>query len=167
MIKIINRHFISLYENICLRIQSLASNYYLSVWQSLSEDEQVTLYDIAMDELVNPANRDIASRLASLGLVKRPKDVPGYQILSKSFRNFIFTRIDKDDVKNLRNENIENASWTNFQLPILIVVVALGIFLFTTQEGAFTNLITYLGATIGGIGALLRVLGMIPSSSSG
>ena len=164
MCKMITRHFTDLYENTCLKIQSLAFNYYLATWQSLSLDEQRTLYDITIDEMVNPANRDIAARLAKLGLVKRLKGVTGYQVMSKSFREFIFTQTDKKALATLRAEEASKGSWSNLQLPALIIVITMGIFLFTVQKDAFTNLLTYLGAAVGGIGALLRVLGMIPSA---
>ncbi|MEO8403588.1 MAG: hypothetical protein ABI480_03300, partial [Chitinophagaceae bacterium] len=165
MIKIIGRHFDNLYENTCLQIQSLAHNYYLATWQSLCPDEQRTMYDIAVDEMVNPANRDIATRLADMGLTKRLTNTAGYEIMSKSFRNFIFTRLDKKEILRLREEAAEKGSWNSFQLPILIVVIALGAFLFTTQRDSFTSLLAYLGAALGGVGALLKLLGVMPSSN--
>jgi hypothetical protein len=164
MMKIIKRHFNDMYENACLQIQSLANNYYMATWQSLSRNEQRTLYDIAVDQMVNPANRDIAIRLGGLGLIKRLETVAGFEIMSKSFRNFIFTQLDKKDVNSLKEEAAEKGSWNNFQLPVLIVIIALAIFLFTTQKDAFTNLVAYLGAALGGIGALLKLLGVMPSS---
>jgi hypothetical protein len=166
MLKIITRHIENVYENTCLRIQSLAYNYYQSVWQSLCPDEQRTLYDIAMDEMVNPANRDLATRLAEIGLVKRLDHLTGYEIMSKSFRNFIFTQLDKKELLKLRKEESEKGTWNNFQLPVLIVVIALSIFLFTTQKDAFNGMIAYLGTAIGAIAALLKLLGMAPSSKS-
>jgi hypothetical protein len=166
MRKVIARHFTVLDEQICLKIQALAANYYQAVWQSMNRDEQRTLYDIALDDMVNPGNRDIASRLANLGLVKRMPDVACYEVMNTSFRNFIFTQLDKKEVVSLRADAAEKGSWNNFQLPVLIVVIAIGIFLFVTQQDSFTNLITYLGGAAGGILALLKVLGMIPSNKS-
>ncbi|MDB5207860.1 MAG: hypothetical protein JWR72_2935 [Flavisolibacter sp.] len=164
--KVIARHFILLYEKICLKIQSLSANYYMAVWQSLNLDEQRTLYDIALDEIANPANRDIASRLVDLGLAKRVPDIACYQAMNTSFRNFIFTQLDKKEVSNLQADASGKGSWNSFQLPILMVVIGIGIFLFTTQKDAFTNMITYLGAAAGGIAALLRVMALIPSNKT-
>ncbi|MEP7372424.1 MAG: cache domain-containing protein [Chitinophagaceae bacterium] len=163
-LKIIKRDFNDLYEQVCLKIQALACKYYLATWHSLSYEERKTLYDIALDEMVNPSNRDIATRLAGLGLIIRLKNSAGYEIMSKSFRNFIFTQLDKKDVDSFQLEAAEKGSWRSFQLPILIVVIALSIFLLTTQKDAFTNLVTYLGSVALGIGSLLKLLGAIPSS---
>jgi hypothetical protein len=160
------RHFTLLFEKICLKIQSLSANYYLALWQSLNRDEQRTLYDIALDEMVNPANRDIASRLVDLGLVKRVPDIACYEVMNVSFRNFIFTQLDGKEVSILQADANGKGSWNSFQLPVLLVVIAIGVFLFTSQKDAFTNMITYLGAAATGIAALLRVLAIIPSSKS-
>ncbi|HEY6506252.1 MAG TPA: hypothetical protein VIZ28_19885 [Chitinophagaceae bacterium] len=164
ILKMIKRDFNDLNEQICLKIQDLACKYYLASWQSLSHDDQKTLYDIALDEMVNPANRDIATRLAGLGLIKPLDNSAGYEVMSKSFRNFIFTQLDKKEVISFQNEAAEKGSWRSYQLPILIVIIGLSIFLFTTQKDAFSNLITYLGSAALGIGSLLKLLGAIPSS---
>ena len=164
IIKNIKSSFNDLYEQICIKIQTLACKYYLASWNSLSYNERKTLYDIARDEMVNPANRDIATRLACLGLIKQLDGGVGYEIMSKSFRNFMFTQLDKKDVDSFQVEAADKGSWRNFQLPILIVVIAISIFLFTTQRDAYSNLITYLGSVALGVGTLLKLLGMIPSS---
>jgi len=164
--KIITRHFILLHEQICLKIQSLSANYYGAIWQSLSRDEQRTLYDIALDDMVNPRNRDIAIRLGDLGLVKRLPDIACYEVMNVSFRNFIFTQLSKKEVDRLQADADGKGSWNSFQLPILLVVIGIGIFLFTTQKDAFTNMVTYIGAAAGGIATLLKVLAIIPSSKN-
>lgn len=166
MRKVINRHLDTIFERMCLKVQSLAANYYLGIWQAMSRDEQRTLYDIAMDDMVNPRNRNIASRLAVLGLVKPEQDIACYQVMNTSFRNFIFTQLDKKQIRTLQADADEKGSWNSFQLPVIIVVAAISIFLFTTQKDAFTSLITYLGAAAGGIAALLKILGMMPSNKT-
>lgn len=164
MCRVIRRHFNTLFEQMCLKIQSLAKNYYLSTWESMSAEEQRTLYDIALDEMVNAGNRDVARRLAELGLVVPVEHSSCYEVMNKSFRNFIFTQLDSKEVTRFTREAAEKGTWSSFQLPVIIVVIALGIFLFITQRDAFSNLLTYLGAAVGGIAALLKILGMIPSS---
>jgi hypothetical protein len=164
--KVMTRHFTLLHEQICLKIQSLSANYYGAIWQSLNRDEQRTLYDIALDDMVNPRNRDIAIRLGDLGLVKRLPDIACYEVMNISFRNFIFTQLSKKEVNSLQADADGKGSWNTFQLPILLVVIGIGIFLFTTQKDAFTNMITYIGAAAGGIATLLKVLAIIPSNKN-
>lgn len=154
------------HEQVCLKVQSYASNYYLSLWKSLAPEEQRTLYDIAVDDIVNPANRDIAVRLCELGLAEPLKQMAGYQIMNTSFRNYIFTQLDQEDVRTIRQEADEKGSWNNLGIPLMLVVVGLSVFLFVTQREAFSNVLAYLGAAAGSIAALLKILGMIPNSKT-
>jgi hypothetical protein len=164
--KAIKRQMNILFDNICLKMELLAQNYYLSIWESLTRDEQRTLYDIALDELVNPGNRDMAARLADLGLVCRTDQLACYYPMNRSFRNFIFTHVSKNEITSFRDEVAEKGFWRSFQLPLIIVILAVSLFLFITQRDAFNSLVGYLGAAVAGIAGLLRVLAIIPSSKT-
>ncbi|GAC1425641.1 MAG: hypothetical protein NVSMB67_27510 [Flavisolibacter sp.] len=94
------------------------------------------------------------------------ENIACYEVMNNSYRNFIYSHLDSGQVDSFKIEDSEKGSWNSVQLPIMIVLLGLGIFLFITQKDAFTNLITYLGAAIGGIAALLKVLGMIPSAKN-
>ena len=147
-----------LYTAFCYKLQTLAHHYYLSLWQSLSGDEQRTLYDIAGDGLMNQRNHDVADNLYALGLIRINHSETGYKVMNESFRRFVLTRIDKKEISKLHDEADPSHSWNRFQLPVILVVVALSLFLFTTQKEAFNNLVTYLGAAAAGVAALLKVL---------
>ena len=155
-----------MFEVITTKLGSLAQNYYLSIWESLSRDEQRTLYDIALDELVNPANRNLAARLEELGLVRRAQYLACYFPMNRSFKDFILTHVTNYEITSFQDEVAQKGFWRSFQLPLIIVVIAVALFLFFTQRDAFDNLIAYVGAAIAGISALLRFLAMIPSSKS-
>jgi hypothetical protein len=162
----LHRRFELFYEQVCLKVQSFSNSYYLSLWKSLSHDEQRTLYDIATDDIINPSNRDIALTLCDLGLVKSIENIAGFEIMNTSFRNYIFTQLDQSEIQIIQKEAQENGSWNNLGVPLLLVVIGLCTFLFITQRDAFSNLITYLGAATGSIAALLRILGMIPNAKT-
>lgn len=147
-----------LFAAFCYKLQTLAHHYYLSLWQSLSGDEQRTLYDIAGDGLMNQRNHDIADNLFALGLIRINHSETGYKAMNESFRRFILTRIDKKEISKLHDEADPAHSWNRFQLPVILVVVALSLFLFTTQKEAFNNLVTYMGAAAAAVAALLKVL---------
>lgn len=153
-----------LYASFCLKLQTLAHHYYLSLWQSLTGDEQRTLYDIAGDGLMNQRNHDVADNLHALGILKINDSETGYRVMNESFRRFILTRIDKKEITKLHDGTDPNHSWNRFQLPVMLVVAAVSVFLFTTQKEAFNNLIAYLGAAAAAIAALLKVLDVFPSS---
>lgn len=148
----------ALFVSFCIRLQALAHHYYLSLWQSLTAEEQRTIYDIASDGLLNQRNQDVAENLYALGLLRINSSGTGYWMMNESFRGFVLTRIDKKEINKLHDGTDPNHSWNRFQLPVILVVVAVSLFLFTTQRDAFNNLIAYLGAAAGGIAALLRIL---------
>lgn len=154
--KIIEEQF----DIFCLKLQTLAHYYYMSLWQSLTGHDQLTLFDIACDELMNRRNEDVAENLHALGILKINDNATGYCVMNESFRRFILMRIDKKEISLQRGEDDPSHSWNRFQLPVIIVVAAVSLFLFTTQRDAFNNLIAWLGAAAGGIAALLKVLDM-------
>lgn len=148
----------TLFTSFCIKLQAMAYHYYLSLWQSLTAEEQRTIYDIASDGLLNQRNQDVADNLYALGMLRINSSGTGYWMMNESFRGFVLTRIDKKEISKLHDGTDPSHSWNRFQLPVILVVVAVCLFLFTTQRDAFNNLITYLGAAAGGIAALLRIL---------
>lgn len=154
--KIIEEQF----DVFCLKLQTLAHYYYMSLWQSLTSHDQLTLFDIACDELMNRRNEDVAENLHALGIVKINDNATGYSVMNESFRRFILVRIDKKEISLQRGKEDPSHSWNRFQLPVIILVAAVSLFLFTTQRDAFNNLIAWLGAAAGAIAALLKILDM-------
>jgi hypothetical protein len=147
-----------LFGAFCYKLQTLAHHYYLSLWQSLSGDEQRTLYDIAGDGLMNQRNHDVGDNLFALGLIRINHSETGYKVMNESFRRFVLTRIDKAEISKLHDEADPAHSWNRFQLPVILAVVALSLFLFVTQKDAFNNLVAYLGAAAAAIAGLLKIL---------
>jgi hypothetical protein len=113
---------------------------------------------------MNQRNHDVADNLHALGILKINDSETGYRVMNESFRRFILTRIDKKEITKLHDGTDPNHSWNRFQLPVMLVVAAVSVFLFTTQKEAFNNLIAYLGAAAAAIAALLKVLDVFPSS---
>ena len=164
--KAIQRQLDIMFEVIISKLESLAQNYYLSLWESLNIDEQRTLYDISLDELVNPANRNLAVRLEELGLVYRASYLACYYPMNRSFKNFVLRRVTRNEITSFDAEVAQKGFWRSFQLPLIIVVVGVSLFLFFTQRDAFDNMIAYLGAAVAGVTGLLRLLAIIPSSKT-
>ncbi|WP_276485843.1 hypothetical protein [Paraflavitalea pollutisoli] len=147
-----------LFNSFLIKLEAMAYPYYLSLWQTLTAEEQRTLYDIASDGLLNQRNQDVADNLHALGLLRINGSATGYWTMNESFRAFVLKRIDKNELTKMREGADPSHSWNRFQLPVIIVVIAVALFLFTTQRDAFNNLITYLAAAAGGIAALLKIL---------
>jgi len=149
------------FDILSLKLQTLAHYYFLSLWQSLTRQDQWVLYDIACDGLINLRNRDVAENLHALGILKINSSTTGYAVMNESFRQFVLTRIEKREIMIDRGGQDPAHSWNRFQLPVILVVVAVSVFLFTTQRDAFNNLTAWLGAAASAIAILLRGLDML------
>jgi hypothetical protein len=164
--RLISRHFIFVFEKVCDRIESLASNHYLSLWNAITLDEQRTLYDIAIDELVNPLNRKTAARLCEIGLAKPVEGIACYSLMNISFRSFILNHVANNEISNFKKEIAAKGFGSSIQLPLVIVAISAFTFIIITQKEAFTSLISYLGAGFAGITGLLKIISSIPDSKA-
>ncbi|HTE26616.1 PDC sensor domain-containing protein [Flavitalea sp.] len=164
--RIISRHFIFVFEKVCERIESLAQNHYLSVWNAVTPEEQRTLYDIAIDELVNPLNRKTAARLCEIGLVKPIEGIACYNIMNVSFRNYILNHVANNEISLFKKEIAAKGFGSSIQLPLVIVAIAAFAFIVFTQKEAFTSFISYIGAAFAGITGLVKIISSIPASKA-
>ncbi|MHA4846103.1 cache domain-containing protein [Flavitalea antarctica] len=162
--RIISRHFIFVFDKVCERIESLAQNHYLSVWNAVILEEQRTLYDISIDELVNPLNRKTAARLCEIGLVNPIDGLACYQIMNVSFRNYIQKHVANNEISLFKKEIAAKGFGSSIQLPLVIVAISAFVFIAFTQKEAFTNFISYLGAAFAGVTGLVKMISSIPAS---
>ncbi len=68
------------------------------------------------------------------------------KIMNHSFRNFMLSVVEKDEALKMEFEARKTGAWSQFRTPLLLVILALGIFIFATQQGAFNNIVTFLGS---------------------
>ena len=164
--RIISRHFIFVFEKVCERIESLAQNHYLSLWNAITIEEQRTLYDIAIDELVNPLNRKTAARLCEIGLVRPIEGIACYNIMNVSFRRYILNHVSNNEISIIKKEIATKGFGSSIQLPLVIIAIAAFAFIVFTQKEAFTSFISYIGAAFAGITGLVKIISSIPASKA-
>jgi hypothetical protein len=162
--RLISRHFIFVFEKVCDRVESLAANHYLSLWNAVTLEEQRTLYDIAVDELINPLNRKTAARLCEIGFVNPIDGIACYNIMNISFRNYILHHVANNEISIFKKEVAAKGFGSSIQLPLVIVAISAFAFIVITQREVFTNVISYLGAGFAGITGLVKIISSIPAS---
>jgi hypothetical protein len=146
-----------------IKISQVGTFYYDSVWLTLTKEERRVLYDFAKDGLVNDYYFHELCILKQKGLLTYENHE--MKLMNRSFRNYILTQLDKDELHKLKENDDGKGIWTKLRMILIFVIVIVGIFLFITQEEALNNLIAYLTAFSGGIFALLNIVNKIPGGS--
>jgi len=147
-------------DKLTIKAESLANNFYMGIWRSLSSDEKFILYDLAADGLVNLHNTFAVGQLMNKGLILEEKE--GHlQIFNRSFRHFIMSSLTDKEVSRLRMLHKQHSNWSNLQGPLLLIVLAVFVFLAIAQEGLYSKVIGVISGMAAGIPALLKLLSMI------
>jgi hypothetical protein len=141
-------------EDIVLKVQKLAHVYYLSTWALLTKEEQYVLFDLAQDGLVNSKNLDVIERLSSKGLVIFRDSL---QPMNRSFQNFILTVVEPGDLMKIEQSVREAGAWDKFKKPLFVIVAALIVFIFRTDQN---QMLTYLTTFAAGIPLVIGLVGM-------
>ena len=152
----------SLVEETILMIQHMSSPYYLSIWNSLTIDEQYVLHDMADDGLANYKNRGALTLLFYKGLIVHDDRI---KIMNRSFRNFIL----EVNPENLLSDNAERqrgSNWQNFKMPFLVIGVVVLFFVFYTQQETFNKYIALIASFTASLPFILRLFTMIPSGKA-
>ena len=146
-------------DKLILKIESLSSYFYFSIWQSLSPDEKYILHDLAEDGLANISNKFAVNLLVNKGLLEISEGHP--TIFNRSFRNFIMSSIGESSVKEIIDLSAKSNGWSRLHAPLLLLVVAIFIFLAVSQESIFSNLMGVISVVLTGIPLLLKFLTML------
>jgi hypothetical protein len=70
------------------------------------------------------------------------KENGSLKIFNNGFRNFILTAIGNIEAMKIKNQIQDNGNWNKVKYPLYIVFIAIIIFLFTSQQEAYTRLLT-------------------------
>ena len=106
-------------EELVVKIRSLAYNYYVSVWNCCTLEEQHLIYDLAEDGVVNGKNVDSITRLVYKGIFVRENSL---SLMNASFRDFVLSYVDPLEAKT----GSENGNWhkMRFSLFFVLAIVA-------------------------------------------
>jgi hypothetical protein len=139
-----------------IKLQTISYNFYSQIWHSLSHEEKVILYDLAEDGLVNTNDRFTLNILLGKGLIVRKDGL--LHVFNKSFRNFILTNIGEEEISAIKKHFRKNSTWSKLRTPLVMIMVAIVVFIFASQEGAFTKTVGYITLLAGSIPVLIQLL---------
>lgn len=146
-------------EDIIIRVQKLAENYYRSIWNHLAVEEQFVLYDLAQDGLVNPKNHDILESLIDKGLVVYNNKL---RVMNRSFRNFILCVVGPSDLGKLDRQVRDAGVWGKLKLPLFLIVCSLLLFVVKSDR---TQLFGYFTAFTAIIPIVVTVFGLFSQTN--
>jgi len=147
-------------EDKILNVQAKAQLYYYATWNSMDRREQLLIYDLVTDGLVNFRNLYVIYHLMSRGILIYKDGT--IDLFNKSFSNFVLTIVDKERSFNFDREAKQTGSWSNLKVPFLMIIGGVLAFIFLTQQSLFNDLFGWFTAAF----ALLPVLTKILSSFS-
>ena len=103
---------------------------YEAVWRACTTDEQLALYQLAHEGLVNPQNQRVVQRLMRVGLVVRD---PIPRVMTETFRRFVLQVASPEDVSAWEHRGIA-VPWGSIKAAMLTIVVGLAALLVVTQQ---------------------------------
>jgi hypothetical protein len=126
-----------------------------AIWANCSKDEKLTLIHLALDGLIN-ANRPELRSLMKKGLVVRD---PALRLVNEAFKRFVVSESQKEDFWAWEKEGARS-HWELAKVPLLLILITVGVFLFITQKEFYDSTMTLLSAVTGGVIALFKLLGL-------
>ena len=109
-------------EELVVKIRSLAYNYYVSVWNCCTLEEQHLIYDLAEDGVVNGKNVDSITRLVYKGIFVRENSL---SLMNASFRDFVLSYVNPLEAKTVS----ENGNWHKMRFSLFFVLAMVAFFL--------------------------------------
>jgi len=122
------------------QIQTMAGEFYASLWNSCSIEEKIILHDLAKEALINMKNEDVLKVLELLQLKGLVVCEEEFRIMNASLANYILTSLPPEELSIIKATAKEKSSWQSFRIPLILMVVGIFIFLMTTQQALMENL---------------------------
>lgn len=152
-------------NDILLEKQSVYQLYYYAIWNSFEEKEKLLLYDLAQDGLANYRNLETINVLVKKGILVYSE--LRLKIFDDSFSNFILSNIDRNESLQIELKAKQSGNWSNLRFPIMMVVFAIFIFLFITQQDKLNAMVGWVATSVASLPILMRVITGVSSLISG
>lgn len=147
-------------EEIILQIGIRAKLYYHALWNACSEDEQLLIYDLAQDGLMNSRNIQAIEALLRKGIFITDEDT--IHLMNRSFRNFVLTVVKPEEALKMEEKIQADATWSRAKIPIAIIVFALAAFLYYTDVSEVLNdTATFVTAAAASIPVITKIVATI------
>ena len=143
------------------KISEMAEKYYQSLLETCSSEEKFVLMDLAFDKIANVKNKQVIIKLLRRGMLVYGKD--SVCLMNDSFRDFLITHYSFNDKQEYKKAmDVGPSNWTGLKFAIILLIIALFVFLFLSNQEFLNNLnkmFIALGASIAGISSLLGLIG--------
>ena len=144
-------------DELTFKLQVTAQYFYMYIWKSLTKEEKFLLYDLAEDNLVNSYDEYNLNLLLAKGVIIRDEGVGMLRLFNKGFRNFILTAIGNSEAMKIKRSIKDNGNWNRLKSPLLIILMAILVFLLTSQQEIYSRLLSYVAALTAGVPVILRL----------
>src|SRR5262245_17606935 len=105
--------------------------------------------------MVSATNTEIRQLLKRGLVIRQPK----LRLMDESFRRFVLAAADTEDYVKWQREG-RHSNWEAFRIPVVLLILTLGVFLFLTQREFFNSTISSVSAVTGVLAVLLRLVGV-------
>lgn len=151
-------HFETYLVNRTLR---LADGLYRMLWNTMTADERLVLYQLAADGWVNPMNRVAVAHLVRKRLVFLSassgalKERGALEVMNESFRRFVLVAQDPAEVRSWENDE-QGVLWRGMRLGLMTALLLGAAWVSYVRRDLFDAYIGYLAAATGGSAAVLK-----------
>ena len=143
------------------RTLQLADGLYRMLWNTMTAEERMVLFQLAADGWVNPQNHIAVAHLvrrrlifvsASAGALK---ERGAFEIMNESFRRFVLTAQDPAEVRSWESDD-QNVLWRGMRLGLLAAMVLAAAWVSYIRRDLFDAYVGYIAAATGGSAAMLK-----------
>lgn len=145
-------------EQLVQQIRDRAQPYYRRIWLTCSNAEKIALLDVARDGFVNVSNHAVQDLLVK-GLLARD---PGLRCMNDTFRQFVLAGSVSEDI----GRQADDSNWRKLRMPLLLGLMGVGAFLFSTQAELFKTALGYISALTVAVPALIKLLDVLQPDKS-
>ncbi|MEO7120824.1 MAG: hypothetical protein ABIY62_06990 [Ginsengibacter sp.] len=151
-------------DELAFKLQITAQYFYMYIWKSLTKEEKFLLYDLAEDNMVNSYDKYNLNLLLAKGVIIRDEGVGMLRLFNKGFRNFILTAIGNSEAMKIKRSIKDNGNWNRLKSPLLIILMAILVFLLTSQQEMYSRLLSYVAALTAGVPVILKLFSIFGKS---
>lgn len=137
-------------------VNDRAGRYYYQLWAACTPAEKTVLVHLAQDGFLNHEDRRTIRRLMMRGFIVRG---PHLRLASVALRRFLLTHTCRAEAAKLAAA--PRSAWDSFKWPFIIVLAAVVLFFFATQQELFNATIAVITGVAGAMPVFIRVIGLL------
>ena len=114
------------------------------------------LYDFAQDGFANHRDEVVLQELVKKGVLLYANG--SLMMMNESFRIFVLSKSGTSEWVEIEHSVGKSEKWDLFKVSVFIVVIAVALFVFFTQEEAFQKISAVLASMVASVSMLLRFM---------